>query len=67
VVKWREETERLCPVKMVALWVGPDGRGWQVICLCQDSGEVKIYYGAADTCECLATVDIGDLLKLLKK
>lgn len=26
------------------------------------SGEVKIYYGAADTVECLATADLGDLL-----
>jgi len=33
----------------------------------EDSGEVKIYYGAADTCECLATVDLDDLLKLLRK
>ena len=30
----------------------------------EDSGEVKIYYGAADTVECLATADVGDLLKL---
>ena len=30
----------------------------------EDSGEVKIYYGAADTVECLATADISDLLKL---
>ena len=28
----------------------------------EDSGEVKIYYGAADTVECLATADLGDLL-----
>lgn len=32
----------------------------------EDSGEVKIYYGAADTVECLATADVGDLLKLCK-
>jgi len=25
---------------------------------------VKIYYGAADTVECLATADVGDLLEL---
>ncbi len=31
----------------------------------EDSGEVKIYYGAADTVECLATADVGDLLKLV--
>lgn len=30
----------------------------------EDSGEVKIYYGAADTVEALATADIGDLLSL---
>lgn len=28
----------------------------------EDSGEVKIYYGAADLCECMATCDIGDLI-----
>ena len=28
----------------------------------EDSGEVKIYYGAADTVECLATADVADLL-----
>jgi len=32
----------------------------------EKSGEVKIYYGAADTVECLATADVGDLLKLCK-
>lgn len=31
----------------------------------EDTGEVKIYYGAADTVECLATADIGDLLDLV--
>ena len=30
----------------------------------EDSGEVKIYYGAADTVECLATADVGELLAL---
>jgi len=30
----------------------------------EDSGEVKIYYGAADTVECLATASVDDLLKL---
>jgi beta-1,4-mannooligosaccharide/beta-1,4-mannosyl-N-acetylglucosamine phosphorylase len=30
----------------------------------EDSGEVKIYYGAADTVECLAVSHIDDLLKL---
>jgi beta-1,4-mannooligosaccharide/beta-1,4-mannosyl-N-acetylglucosamine phosphorylase len=30
----------------------------------EKSGEVKIYYGAADTVECLATADVNDLLDL---
>jgi beta-1,4-mannooligosaccharide/beta-1,4-mannosyl-N-acetylglucosamine phosphorylase len=30
----------------------------------EDGGEVKIYYGAADTVECLATAHVDDLLKL---
>ena len=30
----------------------------------EKSGEVKIYYGAADTVICLATADIDDLLNL---
>lgn len=30
----------------------------------EDSGEVKIYYGAADTVECLVTAHVDDLLKL---
>ncbi len=30
----------------------------------EDSGEVKIYYGASDTVECLATADVADLIKL---
>ncbi|WP_082592879.1 glycoside hydrolase family 130 protein [Paenibacillus sp. Soil766] len=30
----------------------------------EDDGEVKIYYGAADTVECLATAHVDDLVKL---
>ena len=30
----------------------------------EDSGEVKIYYGASDTYECLATAHVDDLIKL---
>ncbi len=30
----------------------------------EDSGEVKIYYGAADTVECLATAWVDDLIRL---
>jgi len=32
----------------------------------EDTGEVKIYYGAADTVECLATAHVDDLLALCK-
>ncbi len=32
----------------------------------EDSGEVKIYYGAADTVECLATASVDDLLAACK-
>lgn len=30
----------------------------------EDDGEVKMYYGSADTVECLATAHVGDLLNL---
>jgi beta-1,4-mannooligosaccharide/beta-1,4-mannosyl-N-acetylglucosamine phosphorylase len=30
----------------------------------EPGGEVKIYYGAADTVVCLVTADVGDLLDL---
>ncbi len=33
----------------------------------EDSGEVKIYYGSADTCMCLATANVDDLLNLCLK
>ena len=32
----------------------------------EDDGEVKIYYGAADTVECLATAHVDDLLAMIK-
>ncbi|SFP97032.1 glycoside hydrolase family 130 protein [Caldicoprobacter faecalis] len=32
----------------------------------EDDGEVKIYYGAADTVECLATAYVDDLIRLCK-
>ena len=32
----------------------------------EDSGEVKIYYGSADTWECLATADVADLIALCR-
>jgi len=30
----------------------------------EESGEVKFYYGASDTVECVATADVNDLIKL---
>lgn len=33
--------------------------------LLEENGEVKIYYGASDTCVCLATARVEDLLALL--
>ena len=33
----------------------------------EESGEVKIYYGASDTVECLATADVQDLLSLVMR
>ena len=33
--------------------------------LLEDNGEVKIYYGAADTVECLATAKVDDLLRMI--
>lgn len=33
----------------------------------EDNGEVKIYYGAADTVECLATANVDDLVALCLK
>ncbi len=30
----------------------------------EDNGEVKIYYGASDTVECVATADIDDLVRI---
>lgn len=49
-------------------WEKDDGFRTDVIfsggMILEDSGEVKIYYGAADTVECLATADVDDLIKL---
>ncbi|MCL6460104.1 MAG: glycosidase, partial [Gorillibacterium sp.] len=33
----------------------------------EDTGEVKIYYGAGDTYECLASAHVDDLLSLCLK
>jgi len=34
--------------------------------LLEEDGEVKIYYGASDTCVCLATAQLNDLLALFE-
>lgn len=34
--------------------------------LLEDDGQVKIYYGASDTVECLATAHVDDLVALCK-
>ncbi len=71
--------DRQDPSKVVGLYRGPliaPEAGYEVSgglrnnvifpggMILEDSGEVKIYYGAADTVECLATADVGELLKL---
>ena len=33
----------------------------------EDNGEVKIYYGASDTVECMCTADVNDLIDLCLK
>ena len=66
------------PAKLIGLSKGPvltpeielETKGYrdQVIfpggMILEDDGEVKIYYGAADTVECLATAKVDDLLDL---
>jgi hypothetical protein len=34
---------------------------WDRVLVLEDSGEVKIYYGAADTMQCLAMAQLTDL------
>jgi beta-1,4-mannooligosaccharide/beta-1,4-mannosyl-N-acetylglucosamine phosphorylase len=61
----------LCPTPILAPeapYETDDGFRNDVIFPCgmvfEDSGEVKLYYGAADTVICLATADVDDLLAL---
>lgn len=37
---------------------------WPPQMVLEDDGEVKIYYGAADTVMCLATTSVDELLRL---
>ena len=61
---WRSEAPE-------TFWETEEGMRTNVIfpggMILEDSGEVKIYYGASDTVECLATADVGDLLSLVTK
>lgn len=51
-------------------WEADDGFRTNVIfpggMILEDDGEVKIYYGASDTVECLATADVNELIALCK-
>ena len=49
----REDYERIGDVGNVAFACGA---------VVEDSGEIKVYYGAADTCICVATADFDDLV-----
>ena len=53
------------------VWETEEGMRTNVIfpggMILEESGEVKIYYGASDTVECLATADVNDLLSLVVK
>mgnify|MGYP003294183965 CR=1 FL=1 len=50
-------------VTLIAIYVGYKlwGIGGMIL---EPSGEGKIYYGAADTVECVATADVNDLIRL---
>lgn len=62
-----------CPVPLLSSTAEYECKGFRnnVIfpggMILEDSGEVKIYYGAADAVECLATADVNDLLTLCLK
>ena len=61
----------LCPTPLLApetKWETGEGYRTNVIfpggMILEESGEVKIYYGASDTVECLAMADVNDLIAL---
>jgi predicted GH43/DUF377 family glycosyl hydrolase len=53
VLSPREDYERIGDVGNVAFACGA---------VVEDSGEIKVYYGAADTCICVATANFDDLV-----
>jgi len=53
VLSPREDYERIGDVGNVAFACGA---------VVEDSGEIKVYYGAADTCICVATAEFNNLL-----
>ena len=64
----------LCPTPLIAPEVAYETSGgyrnhviFPTGMILEDSGEVKIYYGAADTVICLATASVDDLLALCAK
>lgn len=66
-----EKIRGICPYPLIApetIWETDEGYRTNVIfpggMILEDSGEVKIYYGASDTVECLATADVNELISL---
>ncbi len=53
VLSPREDYERIGDVGNVAFACGA---------VVEDAGEIKVYYGAADTCICVATAELNDLI-----
>lgn len=55
------------PILMPKEWYERDGQVPNVIfptgAVLEDNGELKIYYGAADQCECLAFAKVEDLIE----
>ena len=54
----REDYERIGDVRNVVFACGA---------IVEDNGEVKLYYGAADTCVCVATAQIDELIEYTMK
>lgn len=69
-----ERVKGLCPTPLIApetKWEAEDGFRTNVIfpggMILEEDGEVKIYYGASDTVECLATANVEELIKLCEE
>jgi predicted GH43/DUF377 family glycosyl hydrolase len=55
VLSPREDYERIGDVGNVVFACGA---------VLENSGEIKVYYGAADTCVCVATTDFNELIEM---